>query len=78
MIKIVMHGCCGRMGRIITDLAAEDTRFTIVAGVDTRPADDLGYPVYATLAEVVEEYEQPSGYGNVGFDDEECVCLGGQ
>ena len=57
MIKIVMHGCCGRMGRIITDLAAEDTRFTIVAGVDTRPADDLGYPVYATLAEVDEEYD---------------------
>ena len=57
MIKLVMHGCSGRMGRIITDLASADPRFTIVAGVDTRCADDLGYPVYSTLSNVTEEYD---------------------
>ncbi len=57
MIKLVMHGCNGRMGRIITSLASEDSRFTIVCGVDTRPADDLGYPVYASLSDVTEDYD---------------------
>ena len=56
MIKIIMHGCSGRMGRIITTLAAEDPRLTIVAGVDAQPAD-LGYPVYTSLAEVKEDYD---------------------
>ena len=57
MIQVVMHGCSGRMGRIITALAAEDPRFTIVAGVDTRLADDPGYPIYTSLADVTEEYD---------------------
>lgn len=57
MIRIVMHGCTGRMGRIITALTQEDPRFTIAAGVDTRPAQDLGYPVYQTLDEVQESYD---------------------
>ena len=57
MIQVVMHGCSGRMGRIITNLAKEDPRFTIVAGVDTHPADDLGYPVYSALTDVTEDYD---------------------
>lgn len=57
MIQLVLHGCTGRMGRILTRLAAEDSRFTIVAGVDTFSATDISYPVYKTLAEVTEDYD---------------------
>ena len=34
MVKIIMHGCNGRMGQMITDIAAEDETVEIVAGVD--------------------------------------------
>ena len=32
MIKIIMHGCNGRMGQMITGLAAADSDVEIVAG----------------------------------------------
>ena len=34
MINILMHGCNGKMGQVITHLAAEDDNVTIAAGVD--------------------------------------------
>lgn len=37
MIKIIMHGCCGAMGRVITSIAAEDPDIAIVAGIDKTP-----------------------------------------
>ena len=34
MVKIIMHGCCGHMGQVISDLAAKDAEAEIVAGID--------------------------------------------
>ena len=34
MVRIIMHGCNGRMGQMITGLVAEDSEATIVAGID--------------------------------------------
>ena len=34
MIKMIMHGCNGAMGRTITDLVSKQTDIAIVAGVD--------------------------------------------
>ncbi len=47
MTKIILSGCNGRMGRVITRLCAEDPDVQIVAGFDinTQKLDD--YPVYA-------------------------------
>ena len=30
MVKIIMHGCCGHMGQVISDLAAKDAEAEIV------------------------------------------------
>lgn len=51
MIKIIMHGCNGRMGQVITGLAAQDADLEIVAGVD--PIDDghNSYPVFSDISE---------------------------
>lgn len=51
-MKIVLSGACGRMGRNITELAAEHG-VTIVAGVDVSPAP-MPYPVYKSIGEVHE------------------------
>ena len=34
MIKIIMHGCNGKMGQVITKIAEADSKVEIVAGVD--------------------------------------------
>ena len=34
MVKAIMHGCNGKMGRVITDLIKADENIEIVAGVD--------------------------------------------
>ena len=49
MTKIIMHGCNGRMGHVIADLAAEDQNIQIVAGVDAHGESTYSFPVYPTL-----------------------------
>ena len=54
MIRIILHGCCGRMGRIITDICSNDANVQIVAGVDAFGEAYADYPVYRTLEECPE------------------------
>lgn len=49
MIRIIMHGCCGRMGQMITDIVSRDERCQIVAGIDARGGECPEYPIYQTL-----------------------------
>ena len=51
MIKAILHGCCGRMGRIITEICEKDENIEIAAGVDAFGGAYAGYPVYRTLDE---------------------------
>lgn len=54
MIKAILHGCCGRMGRIITEICEKDENIEIAAGVDAFGDAYAGYPVYRTLDECPE------------------------
>ena len=54
MIRIILHGCSGRMGRIITGICENDKETEIVAGVDVFGEEYAGYPVYRTLDECPE------------------------
>ena len=51
MTKIIMLGCNGRMGQMITDMVKQDDECTIVAGNDIVDNRDNGYPVYTKLAD---------------------------
>lgn len=51
MTRIIMHGCNGRMGQMITSLAAEDKDIEIVAGVDINNSIANPYPVFKSLRE---------------------------
>ena len=54
MVKIILHGCSGRMGHIITDICEKDSNTQIVAGVDAFGDAYAGYPVYRTLQDCPE------------------------
>lgn len=49
MVKMIMHGSGGAMGRAIAGMAAEDDEIEIVAGIDLKPGNDSGFPVFASL-----------------------------
>ena len=51
MTNIIMLGCIGRMGQMITDMVKQDDECTIVAGIDIVDNRDNGYPVYTKLAD---------------------------
>lgn len=51
MIKVIMHGCNGRMGQMISNLIAEDEEIKIVAGVDTSDHIKNTYPVFSTITQ---------------------------
>ena len=54
MVKIIMHGCNGAMGQVISAMAEEMDGVRIVAGIDLNTELKYGYPVYASLEECRE------------------------
>lgn len=55
MIRILLVGCNGRMGKVITGLAEEDPAVEITAGVDVAGTCAGNYPVFADFASVNAE-----------------------
>ena len=51
MTKVIMHGCNGKMGQVITGLIAQDEDVKIVAGIDTYDEKKNDSPVYKTIRE---------------------------
>jgi len=54
MLKIIVHGL-GRLGQTICKIAAESNEYKIVSGIDNAPSAHFNFPVYANLAECIEE-----------------------
>ena len=44
-----MHGCCGHMGQVISDLAAKDAEAAMVAGIDIEAKGNNTYPVVRAI-----------------------------
>ena len=71
MVKIVMHGCNGHMGQVITELAAKDAAVEIVAGIDIADNKDNGYPVFTNIfdcdveADVIIDFAAASAVDNL-------------
>ena len=49
MTKVIMHGCNGHMGKVISELVAKDDAIEIVAGIDLNTEENFGYPVFANI-----------------------------
>lgn len=55
MINVIMHGCNGMMGQMITGLMKEDTQAKIVAGIDVNDDGHNEYPVFSSINECTVE-----------------------
>lgn len=51
MVKVIMHGCNGHMGQVITGICKEDENVEIVAGIDLYDGIENTYPVFPNLKE---------------------------
>lgn len=65
MLKIILSGCSGKMGKVITDIVKNDDTAEIVAGVDLYTAVDNGYPIYSSFenlpdADVIIDFSNPN------------------
>ncbi len=49
MTRIIMSGCNGAMGTMISSIVAQDTEAEIVAGIDIIDDGSKNYPVFSTI-----------------------------
>lgn len=56
MTKVVLNGCCGKMGKIICDCAKNFSNLEIVAGIDKFPSL-TDFPVFREINELNLEYD---------------------
>lgn len=50
MIKIIMHGCNGHMGQVISEIVKNDEFSKIVAGIDIYDEQKNDYPVFQSFS----------------------------
>ena len=71
MTKIILNGCNGKMGQVITRLAGEDEELNIVAGFDILKNKENDYPVFTSPddfdgeADVVIDFSHPDSLENI-------------
>lgn len=51
MTKVIMNGCNGHMGQVISGLCESDQEIQIVAGIDICTEKRYDYPVFASIEE---------------------------
>ena len=64
MIRVLMSGCNGKMGQMITGLVKEDEQVEIVAGIDTYTGISNTYPVFKSFADCDVEVDVVIDFSN--------------
>ena len=64
-----MNGCNGHMGRVISDLCAQDADIEIVAGIDINTESSYGYPVFARIGDCDVEADAIIDFSHVSCID---------
>ena len=65
MTNIILRGCNGKMGRVVTQLVNEDENVAIVAGIDLSTDGQNTYPVFQSFsqcnikADVIIDFSSP-------------------
>lgn len=71
MTKIILRGCNGAMGQVITNIVKQEEAAEIVAGIDIVDNRENGYPVFLSIdqcdkdADVLIDFASPKGMEGV-------------
>lgn len=69
MTKVIMCGCNGHMGQVITGICKGDPDVEIVAGIDIYDGIKNEYPVFANIADCDVEADAIIDFSNVSVID---------
>lgn len=69
MVRVIMHGCNGRMGQVIAGIIKEDPQIEIVAGVDISRHIENPFPVFDTIEECDVEADAVIDFASVNAID---------
>lgn len=69
MVRIIMHGCNGKMGQVITGIIKEDENAQIVAGIDVSDHIQNDYPVFSKISECNIEADVVIDFASVAAID---------
>ena len=70
MVKILMHGCNGKMGRMITEIVKNEEDAVIAAGVDKFTGIPNDYPVFEEITQCDVGVDVVIDFSNAGPVDE--------
>ena len=70
MVKILMHGCNGKMGRMITEIVKNEEDAVIAAGVDKFTGIPNDYPVFEEIAQCDVDVDVVIDFSNAGAVEE--------
>jgi len=71
MLKIILAGCNGYMGRVVTSIVKDDPETTIIAGIDINTEAVESYPVFSNpdeikdKADVIIDFSSPKALGGL-------------
>lgn len=71
MTNIILNGCNGKMGQVISRIVSENNDIRIVAGVDINTDTKNDYPVYTSIfditetADVIIDFSHPNCLENI-------------
>lgn len=69
MIKVLLSGCLGKMGQVITKLSHDYDDLKIVAGVDIKNDTTLDFPIYANVNDISEDIDVIIDFSNPSLFD---------
>lgn len=69
MVRMIMHGCNGKMGRVITRIVKEDPNAEIVAGIDCYMGIVNDYPVFESIEKCDVEADVVIDFSNAAAVD---------
>ncbi|QJA10095.1 4-hydroxy-tetrahydrodipicolinate reductase [Romboutsia sp. CE17] len=54
MLKVIINGCSGKMGRVLAKCVIEDPELELICGVSSNNTDDLNFKTYTNFNDIKE------------------------
>ena len=71
MIKVILNGCCGKMGNAIVESVSKCSDIEIVSGIDKHKNDYYKFPIYDSIekckedADVIIDFSRPDSIADL-------------
>ena len=73
MIKVIMHGCCGKMGKVVCQLVNDDPDCELVAGIDPF-GENADFPVFKSVFDCDVDADVIIDFSNMCFKFSSVAC----